>query len=176
MWLAATALAGDGTRISGLGRGRLMRELTAFDGVFGLPAVPHSEPAGAAEVRGVESVTVDVVAPDRSCASAFVELSESMFPYELVGTGSSWVIRVWPPLGEAWEGRLLLLVQRWLEACPLPCATICFRRRRYLVRSASTHTRVAGNLGARTGASLDFGEHDRSLGPRLVQAVESSGN
>jgi hypothetical protein len=85
---------------------------------------------------------VEIVAPDRFCAGVFLDLMGSLFPFELVGTGASWVIRLQPPHESSWEGRLLLLVQRWLETCPLPCATIGYGGRRYVFRSALTHTTV----------------------------------
>jgi hypothetical protein len=123
----------------------MMRELAALEGVveFALHGVSPSGPAAA--TRGVwegKPATVEIVAPDRFCAHLFLELMGSLFPFELVATGTSWVIRLRPPLGSAWEGRLLLLVQRWLEACPLPCATIGYGSRRYVFRSALTHTGI----------------------------------
>jgi hypothetical protein len=120
-----------------------MTQLTALEGVVELApscAAPLG-PAGAA--RGgweARPATVEIVAPDGFCARVFLELMGSLFSFELVGTGTSWVIRLQPPHGSEWEGRLLLLVQRWLESCPLPCATIGYGGRRYVFRSASTHT------------------------------------
>jgi hypothetical protein len=129
-----------------------MKELTTLEGVveFALPtAAPFGPAAATRRVREVEPTTVEVVAPDRFCARLFLELLGSLFPFELVGTGTSWVIRLRPPPGSAWEGRLLLLVQRWLETCPLPCATIGYGSRRYVFRSDLTRTRIAGD-GDRT--------------------------
>jgi len=131
----------------------MMSELAALEGVveFALPGAAPLESAGA--TRGVwegKPATVEIVAPDRFCAHLFCELMGSLFPFELVGTGASWVIRLRPPPGSAWEGRLLLLVQRWLAACPLPCATIGYGSRRYVFRSALTHTGIPIE-GDRTG-------------------------
>jgi hypothetical protein len=122
-----------------------MTELAGLQGVveFALPSAAPLEPAGA--TRGAwegKPATVEIAAPDRFCAHLFLELMGSLFPFELVGTGTSWVIRLRPPVESAWEGRLLLLVQRWLEACPLPCATIGYGSRRYVFRSALTHTGI----------------------------------
>ena len=125
----------------------MMRELAGLEGVVEF-ALRGASPLGwAGPTRGMlerTPATVEIVAPDRFCAHLFLELMGSLFPYELVGTGTSWVIRLRPPSGSAWEGRLLLLVQRWLEACPLPCATIGYGSRRYVFRSALTHTGHAG--------------------------------
>ena len=123
----------------------MMRELAAWEGVVEFPLHGASPLGPAAATRGVwegKPATVEIVAPDRFCAHLFLELMGSLFPFELVATGTSWVIRLRPPLGSAWEGRLLLLVQRWLEACPLPCATIGYGSRRYVFRSALTHTGI----------------------------------
>jgi hypothetical protein len=126
-----------------------MRGLMALERVVEL-APPASAPLGpVGATRGVweaAPATVEIVAPDRFCARVFLELMGSLFPFELVGTGTSWVIRLQPPHGSSWEGRLLLLVQRWLETCPLPCATIGYGGRRYVFRSALTHTAVWSGL------------------------------
>jgi hypothetical protein len=131
----------------------MMSELAALEGVVEFAprgAVPLG-PAGAMRrAWDGEPATVEIVAPDRFCAHLFLELMGSLFPFELVGTGTSWVIRLRPQPGSAWEGRLLLLVQRWLETCPLPCATIGYGSRRYVFRSALTHTGIASE-GDRTG-------------------------
>ena len=133
-----------------------MREQTTLEGVgLALPGSATLAPAAAANpnprVWGAESATMEIVAPDRFCARVFVELLGSLCAFELVGTGNSWVIRVQLPKESSSEGRLLLLVQRWLEACPLPCATIGYGGRRYLVRSDSTHAPVAGGSGRDEG-------------------------
>jgi hypothetical protein len=130
-----------------------MRELAALEGVveFALRGAAPFEatPATRAAPEG-KPATVEIVAPDRFCAHLFLELMGSLFAFELVATGTSWVIRLQPPHGSAWEGRLLLLVQRWLETCPLPCATIRCGSRTYVFRSALTQTRIASG-GDRTG-------------------------
>jgi hypothetical protein len=131
----------------------MMTELAALEGVVEF-APPGAVPFGpAAATRGAwegEPATVEIVAPDRFCAHLFLDLMGSRFPFELVGTGTSWVIRLQPPHGSAWEGRLLVLVQRWLETCPLPCATIAYGSRRYVFRSALTHTGITSE-GDRRG-------------------------
>jgi hypothetical protein len=129
-----------------------MKELAALEGVVELasPTPALLGPAGATRRAWKEEpATVEIVAPDRYCAHIFVELMGSLFPFELVGTGTAWMIRL-QPHGSAWEGRLLLLVQRWLETCPLPCATIGYGGRRYIFRSALTRTGIASK-GDRKG-------------------------
>jgi len=118
----------------------MLRELTALQGVveFATPSAVRFGPTETTPVREGMPATVEIVAPDRFCARVFLELMGSAFPFELVGTGASWVISLQPPQGSSWEGRLLSLVQRWLETCPLPCATIGYRGRRYVFRSNST--------------------------------------
>lgn len=123
----------------------MMTELATLEGVveFALRGASSLGPAG--PTRGSlerKPATVEIVAPDRFCAHLFLELMGSSFPFEVVGTGTSWVIRLRPPPGSPWEGKLLLLVQRWLEACPLPCATIGYGSRRYVFRSALTRTGI----------------------------------
>ena len=118
-----------------------MRELTRFESMVEIaPHEPFGPVVAGRGVSGARALTVEIVAPDRYCAEVFVELTGSLFPLELVGTGGTWVIRLQPPAGPSWAGRLLLLVQSWLEACPLPCATIAYGGRTYVFRSALTHS------------------------------------
>ena len=119
-----------------------MKELPVLEGPVEF-ALPGAAPLGPGEAnRSIWEggrATVEIAAPDRFCAHVFLELMGSLFPFELVGTGTYWVIRLQPRLGSAWERQLLLLVQRWLATCPLPCATIAWGGRKYLFRSALTH-------------------------------------
>jgi hypothetical protein len=119
-----------------------MKELLGLEGIveFARPGSAPLVSAGATRTGG--PATVEIVAPDRFCAHVFLELMGSLFPCELVGTGPSWVIRLRPSRESAWEGTLLLLVQRWLEACPLPCATIGYAGRSYVFRSALTYSAI----------------------------------
>ena len=88
------------------------------------------------------------------------------------GTGAGWVVRLQQQPGLAWEVDLLLLVQRWLEACPLPCATIISKGRRYLLRLALTPGQGAGfdapsaNDGFRAGEISTSGGRDFSRASR----------
>ena len=105
--------------------------------------------------RVTESARVDIVAPDRFCAGLLVELIGSTCPFELVGTGPGWVVRLQQRSGMAWEADLLLLVQRWLEACPLPCARIVCGGRRYLLRLAISPGQEANMLRSPVSAGGD---------------------
>jgi hypothetical protein len=152
----------------------MMRELPALEGVVKL-ALPSSAPLGpAGATRTVwegEPAAVEIVAPDRFCAHVFLNLMGSLFPFELVGTGTSWVIRL-RPHGSAWEGRLLLLVQRWLETCPLPCATIGYGGRRYIFRSALTQTAIRSGFDGSHG--LEPPPADRASQPKLRSPVRTA--
>ena len=131
---------------------------------FALPSSGPLGPAGATRtVSKGEPATVEVVAPDRFCAHVFLNLMGSLFPFELVGTGTFWVIRL-QPHGSAWEARLLVLVQRWLETCPLPCATIGYGGRTYIFRSALTHTAI------RSGFDWSHGLEPPPAGARALQS------
>ena len=149
--------------MSRFGKGRMMREQSALEGAveFARPrAAPFRRAPATRRVWEDEPATVDIVAPDRFCARVFLELMGTSFPFELVGTGTSWVIRLQPPLASTWEARLLLLVERWLETCPLPCATIGYGGRRYLFRLALTHTGIASG----------FDRHHDLVPPRAAHA------
>ena len=61
-----------------------------------------------------------------------------MFPVEIV-PGTPATVRLQPPTaGARWVIDLLALVERWLDAVPLPCVSLMYGGRSYLVRS-STH-------------------------------------
>jgi hypothetical protein len=96
-----------------------------------------SRPAAGRPSRREIDEPVEIIAPDRVSAATLVDLVGSAHPFELVGTESSWVVRV-QPVGPAGKSDLLLLVERWLAICPLPCATIVCAGRRYIVRSTAT--------------------------------------
>jgi hypothetical protein len=81
---------------------------------------------------------VEVVAPDAECAALLVEYALPLFP-AAIAPGTPATVRLQPPTGEArWVIDLLALVERWLEAVPLPCASLMYGGRSYLIRS-STH-------------------------------------
>ena len=82
-----------------------------------------------------DSVDVlEIVAPDRYCAMLLLEHAEALFPAELV-PGPAWIVRFQaPPAGGDWVTDLLRLVERWLAAAPIPCATMRRGGHSYLIR------------------------------------------
>jgi len=81
---------------------------------------------------------VEVVAPDPECAALLVEYASLLFP-AAIAPGSPATVRLQPPTGGGrWVIDLLALVERWLEAVPLPCANLVYGGRSYLIRS-TTH-------------------------------------
>ena len=79
---------------------------------------------------------VEVVAPDPECAALFLEYASPLFPVEIV-PGTPATVRLQPPTaGARWVIDLLALVERWLEAVPLPCVRLMYGGRSYLVRSS----------------------------------------
>ena len=80
---------------------------------------------------------VEVIAPDRECAALFVEYASPLFPAE-IASGSSATVRLQPPTsGARWVIDLLAVVERWLEAVPLPCVNLMYGGRSYLIRSST---------------------------------------
>lgn len=83
---------------------------------------------------------VEIVAPDRECAALLLEYASPLFPAELI-TSPELIVRLQPPSAEpGWVIELLTLVERWLASAPLPCASLLYGGRSYLIRS-STHRR-----------------------------------
>ncbi len=79
---------------------------------------------------------IEVVAPDSDCAALLLEYATPLFPAELV-PGAPLTVRLQPPpTGPEWVIELLALVERWLEAAPLPCAKLLYGGRSYLIRSS----------------------------------------
>lgn len=67
-----------------------------------------------------------------------------MFSAKLI-KGPELIVRLQPPSTEpGWVIELLALVERWLESVPLPCASLIYGGRSYLIRS-STHRRQTIN-------------------------------
>ena len=121
------------------------------------PVSPSLEPRGTrspAPGRAPPSVTtawnperpepVDVVAPDWYCVALLLRYAALLFPAEIV-SGPEWIVRLRPPAEGAWVLELLVLVERWLESAPLPCATLHYSGRSYLIRAS---TAVAGFAAA----------------------------
>jgi hypothetical protein len=87
--------------------------------------------------------TVEIVAPDRFCADLLVEYAAPLFRAEIV-SGPAWVISLQPlPTATGWVPDLLALVERWLESVPLPCTTVLYGGRSYLIRTTTSIARLA---------------------------------
>jgi len=81
---------------------------------------------------------VEIVAPDPECAALLLEYVSPHFRAKLI-SGPKLLLRLEPPSTEpGWMIELLTLVERWLESVPLPCASVLYGGRSYLIRS-STH-------------------------------------
>jgi hypothetical protein len=114
-----------------------------------MPEVPATEPSGRepgpprllapdlAQAWGrAEPQPIEIVAPDSHCTTLLLTAAAPLFPAEVVYE-SSWIVRLEPPTGGEWVGELLALVDRWLEACRLPCAKIFYDGRGYLIRASA---------------------------------------
>ena len=91
---------------------------------------------------------VEIVAPDRKSMALLLKEADPFFPAQLVATDPSWVIRLHPPAGGAWVLDLLALVERWLEACRLPCAKILYGGRSYLIRPSADFAEFSAATGS----------------------------
>jgi hypothetical protein len=90
---------------------------------------------------------VEIVAPDPECAALLLEYASPVLPAQLVA-GAPTIVRLEPlPSDPGWVIEILAVVERWLEAVPLPCARLFYGGRSYLIRS-STHV---AQLVAATG-------------------------
>ena len=80
---------------------------------------------------------IDILASDGDCTALLLEYATPVFPAELV-SGPGWKVRLQPPAtGTGWVHELLSLVERWLDSAHLPCATVLYGGRRYLIRSGA---------------------------------------
>jgi hypothetical protein len=78
---------------------------------------------------------VEIVAHDPYCTKLLLEYAAPLFPVEVVA-GSAWIVRLQTPTGGRWVLEFLSLVERWLEAARLPCASVLHGGRRYLIRTS----------------------------------------
>lgn len=87
---------------------------------------------------------VGIVAPDPDSAALLLEYASPLFSAKLI-TGPELIVRLQPPSTEpGWVIELFALVERWLESVPLPCASLTYGGRSYLIRRISTgRTKVA---------------------------------
>jgi hypothetical protein len=78
---------------------------------------------------------VEIVANDPYCTKLLLEYAAPLFPAEVV-SGSAWIVKLHPPTGGRWVLEFLSLVERWLEAARLPCASVLYSGRTYLIRTS----------------------------------------
>jgi hypothetical protein len=79
---------------------------------------------------------VEIIAPDPDSAALLLHYASPAFPAVLV-TGDPLLVRLEPRQGETrWVLEFLALIERWLEAAPLPCAKVLYGGRSYLIRSS----------------------------------------
>ena len=96
------------------------------------PAPPTPAAPATLAFDGVEAV--EIVAPDRLCATLLLDYAAPMFPAELV-PGPPWLVLFQPPPnGGEWVIDLLTVVERWLASAPIPCAKMRRGGRSYLIR------------------------------------------
>ena len=80
--------------------------------------------------------TVEIIAPDQHCADLLVAGAAGVFSPEIV-PGSGWVIRFHAPAGGEWVLDFLSLIERWMEAIPIPCTKVFYGDRSYLIRAGA---------------------------------------
>jgi hypothetical protein len=111
------------------------------------------------------SQPIEIIAPDRYCTTVLLEHASSLFPAEVVyGVGAldggdlvdraAWIVRLEPPAERDWALELLSLIERWLEACRLPCAKVLYGGRSYLIRASTDGAwfQAAAESGGRLSA------------------------
>ena len=81
---------------------------------------------------------VAILAPDPECAAMLLAYASPLFPAEIASDTKAVIHLQPPPAGSRWVIELLSLLERWLEAVPLPCVNLIYGGRNYLIRS-STH-------------------------------------
>jgi hypothetical protein len=114
------------------------------------PASPSVERAGRRSPAPGRAPPIEIVAPDRFCATLLLEYCAQLFAAEIVA-GPAWIVRLQPPTEGAWVLELLVLVERWLESAPLPCATVHYGGRDYLIRASTQVAQFAAVESASVG-------------------------
>ena len=99
---------------------------------------PDPECAALLQQYAAPTFPAELVAPDPECAALLLEYASPVIPAGLAA-GAATIVRLEPqPNDPRWVIELLAVVERWLEAAPLPCAKLLYGGRSYLIRS-STH-------------------------------------
>jgi hypothetical protein len=79
---------------------------------------------------------IDIVAPDRYCTTVLLDYAAPFFDAEIV-PGKAWIVRLQPRTQTAWVLELLEMLERWLRYVRLPCATVRYGDRSYLIRTST---------------------------------------
>jgi hypothetical protein len=100
-------------------------------------AAPRRRRPDALTAWGSENVeSVEVVTPDGYASALLIEYVGSWYPAQIL-TGKSWSVRLeGGPAGGEWVFEVFALVERWLEAVPLPCAKVRYGGSTYLIRAS----------------------------------------
>lgn len=117
------------------------------------PSVERAETRSAAPGRAPPSPQrqpIEIVAPDRFCATLLLEYAAPLFAAEIIA-GPAWIVSLQPRTEGAWVLELLVLVERWLESAPLPCATVHYGGRDYLIRASTQVAQFAAVESASAG-------------------------
>jgi hypothetical protein len=114
------------------------------------PAPGRAPPSATSTWNTERTEPIEIVAPDRFCATLLLEYAAPLFAAEIVA-GPAWIVRLQPPAGGAWVLELLVIVERWLESAPLPCATVHYGGRDYLIRASTQVAQFAAVESASAG-------------------------
>jgi hypothetical protein len=82
--------------------------------------------------------SVEIVSPDGYSTALLMKYVSPWFPAEVI-RGDGWTVRVQTPApekGEEWVFEALALIERWLDAVPLPCANVRYCGSSYLIRAS----------------------------------------
>ncbi len=126
-------------------------------------AVRRLEQRGARRIRtrpetcwdDIQTIPVEVTAPDRESARALLGEAVSHFHAELVETaGSTTLVRLRPATAESagWVFELLALVERWLEAHNLQVANVHHGYRSYVITASDPNAQWEGSPGPAAAA------------------------
>ncbi len=88
--------------------------------------------------------SLQIAVPDGYSAALLMGYVAPWFPAE-VRSGARWHVTVMAAaesVGEEWVFEVLSLVERWLDAVPLPCARVRYCGQSYLIRAASRAARA----------------------------------
>jgi hypothetical protein len=109
-------------------------------------------PFGRPNASDEDESRIEIVAPDGYAAALLMKYVSPWFPAE-IASSDGWSVTLRAPVradGEEWVFEVLSLVERWLDAVPLPCATVRYCGERHLIRASDTRSHV-DSLGPTPG-------------------------